>query len=439
MFTSYTSLWGTAISDPTHSYTYTALNQLAGFDTTTFGYDTADNLTRLASGATVGYDVTNQATSYTSPTGTATPLTYDSRGDRTTSPVAGGATGAYTYGQANRLTAATTAGTTTASAASLIAAGQYHSLAVDTGGAVWAWGYNAYGQLGTGNTTSSSVPVAVSGLSGVTAVGAGNYHALAVRTDGTVAAWGLNNAGQLGDVTTTNRSTPVTVKALSGVTAVAAGGLPGYAGHSVALKSDGSVWTWGYGKSGQLGLGTATSTATLTKVGGLPAIAQISANGDDTYALGRDGTLWAWGAGSYGQIGNTAAGNTQAIPSKVNLAAALAGAKAVAGGYVHSLVAMADGTMGGWGRNTEGEAGDGTTTVRATPVTVTGLSGITATTTTSTSAAYTYDGHGTRTSRTIGALTRRFAWDTHAGLPLVATDGTTPRTLAAIKSIAESS
>lgn len=81
--------------------------------------------------------------------------------------------------------------------------------------------------------------------------------------------------------------------------------------------------------------------------------------------------------------------------------------------------------MRGWGRNAEGEVGDATTTVRATPVTVTGLSGITAASTTSTSAAYTYDGQRTRTSRTIGASAQHFAWDTHAGLPLVLTAGTT--------------
>ena len=517
-----TSTTPTGLPGAGESYSYSQLNQLTTVNVGAYSYDAADNLTKLVNGTTLGYDNANQASSYTPTAGPALPLTYDARGDRTTGPVAGGATASYAYDQANRLTAATTTTVGGGSAASLISAGQYHSVAVDTAGAVWAWGYNAYGQLGTGNTTSatkavkvagapaasaitagllssveltrtgtlsawgnnsygqlgtgnttsSSVPVPVSALSGVTAVGAGNYHALAVRTDGTVTAWGLNNAGQLGDATTTNRAAPVTVKALTGVTAVAAGGLPGYAGHSVALKSDGTVWTWGYGKSGQLGLGAAASTATPTKVLGLPAIAQISANGDDTYALGRDGTLWAWGAGSYGQIGNTAAGNTQATPLKVNLAAvksvaaggthalavtsdgaiwawgnnntgqlgdggacgktctnpvkvaALTGATAVAGGYVHSLVALADGTMRGWGRNAEGELGDGTTTVRATPVTVSALAGIGGASSSSTS-TYTYDGDGARATRVTGGATQRFGWDLVASVPLLLTDGST--------------
>jgi alpha-tubulin suppressor-like RCC1 family protein len=89
-------------------------------------------------------------------------------------------------------------------------------------------------------------------------------------------------------------------------------------------------------------------------------------------------------------------------PTSVKVAA-LAGATALTGGYVHSLAATGDGAARGWGRNAEGEVGDATTTVRTTLVTVTGLFGITAVTTATTSAAYTYDGHGTRTSRNIGA------------------------------------
>jgi RHS repeat-associated protein len=336
---------------------------------------------------------------------------------------------------------------------------------------VSAWGYNVYGQLGNGTTTSSASPVTVTGLSGVTDIAAGNYHALAVRSDGTVAAWGLNNAGQLGDGTTVNRSTPVTVKGLSGVVQVAAGGLPGYAGQSVALKSDGTVWTWGYGKSGQLGLGVAGSTPTPTKVAGLPSIVQVAASGDNTYALAGDGTLWAWGDDSYGQIGNTAAAHTQTTPMKVSISAVtsvgaggthalaltsdgtawawgndntgqlgdggacgktcshpvkvsgLTGAAALTGGYVHSLAVLTDGTMRSWGRNAEGELGDGTTTVRSTPVPVAGLTGITPSSLVRDS--YAYDGDGLRASRTSGSVTQHFAWGRFGGTPLLLTDGST--------------
>ena len=122
-----------------------------------------------------------------------------------------------------------------------ISGGGYHSLALKKDGTVWAWGHNEYGQLGDGTQTLGRLtPVQVSGLSGVIAIAAGEYHSLALKSDGTVWAWGGNYEGQLGDGTTNNKLTPVQVSGLSGVIAIAAS----YR-HSLALKSDGTVWAWG--------------------------------------------------------------------------------------------------------------------------------------------------------------------------------------------------
>ena len=121
---------------------------------------------------------------------------------------------------------------------------------------VSAWGYNGYGNLGDGTTTSRSVSQPVVGLTDTVALAAGGYHSLAVKSDGTVWAWGLNHVGQLGDGTTATRVTPVRVSGLTGVTAVAAG-----AYHSLALRSDGTVWSWGWNGYGQIGDGTAYTTA----------------------------------------------------------------------------------------------------------------------------------------------------------------------------------
>src|SRR5207248_15835 len=128
-----------------------------------------------------------------------------------------------------------------------ITGGENHSLALKSDGTVWAWGVNGYGQLGDGTTTNSSTPVQVrdlSGgyLSGVVAVAGGDLHSLALKSDGTVWAWGYNGDGELGNGTTTNSSWPVQVRDLSGgylsgVVAVAGGNL-----HSLALKSDGTVY-----------------------------------------------------------------------------------------------------------------------------------------------------------------------------------------------------
>ncbi|MEK7778442.1 MAG: RCC1 repeat-containing protein, partial [Chloroflexota bacterium] len=102
-----------------------------------------------------------------------------------------------------------------------VAAGQAHSLALKIDETVWAWGHNAYGQLGNapGGMPASPIPVKVSGLTDVKAVAAGGGHSLALKSDGSVWAWGYNYYGQLGDTTPTNRFVPVMVGGLTGAVA----------------------------------------------------------------------------------------------------------------------------------------------------------------------------------------------------------------------------
>ena len=136
-----------------------------------------------------------------------------------------------------------------------VAAGGEQSLALKSDGTVWAWGRNDVGQLGDGTTAERHTPVQVHTLNGVTAIAAGQAHNLALKSDGTVWAWGGNDAGQLGDgTTTTPRPSPVQVHNLNGVTCVDAGD-----NHSLARKSDGTVWAWGGNGDGQLGDGNPTS------------------------------------------------------------------------------------------------------------------------------------------------------------------------------------
>ena len=131
-------------------------------------------------------------------------------------------------------------------------------------GTVWAWGSNNKSQLGDGTTTNSSTPVqsAPGVLTGITAVAAGNEHSLALKSDGTVWAWGSNSNGQLGDNSTTDHAVPVQVSGLTNVTAIAAG-----VNFSLALKSDGTVWAWGYNGSGQLGDSSTTDRWTPVQAG----------------------------------------------------------------------------------------------------------------------------------------------------------------------------
>lgn len=120
-----------------------------------------------------------------------------------------------------------------------ISAGGAHSLGLQQDGSVWGWGSNQLGQVGDGTTTSRLAPVRLSSLTGVfVAVSAGTGHSLALKSDGSVWAWGRNSEGQVGDNTTIPRRLPVKVSLLTNIVAVSAGGA-----HSLALKSDGTVWS----------------------------------------------------------------------------------------------------------------------------------------------------------------------------------------------------
>jgi alpha-tubulin suppressor-like RCC1 family protein len=197
-----------------------------------------------------------------------------------------------------------------------LATGYGHTIALKSDGTVWAWGLNVSGQLGNGTSASKTTPVQVSGLSGVSAVVTRYSHTVALKSDGTVWAWGFNQDGQLGDGTTTNRYTPVQVSSLSGVTALATG-----YGHTAALKSDGTVWTWGYNSYGQLGDGTNGPDAnryTPAQVSSLSVVIAIATGENYTIALKSDGTVWTWGRNSYGSLGDGTNINKN-TPVKVNI------------------------------------------------------------------------------------------------------------------------
>ncbi len=253
-------------------------------------------------------------------------------------------------------------------------------MALKDDGTVWTWDDVQPGVPSDGTTvTGSSTPVQVAGLSGISAVACGSYINLAIRaSDGSVWVWGLNQDGELGDGLTTNSQTPVQVMVsvgspLLGVTSVSSGGY-----FSMALKSDGTVWTWGRNESGQLGIGSSSDTVSglyATQV--LTGVSAISAGATSAMALKTDGTLYSWGGNYFGVLSNGTA--PEAICSTPAQVTGLTGTvTAIATGYYHSLVLNSDGTVWAWGLNADGELGNGTTTDSASPVPVSGLTGITA-------------------------------------------------------------
>ncbi|HLP56389.1 MAG TPA: T9SS type A sorting domain-containing protein [Fluviicola sp.] len=233
-----------------------------------------------------------------------------------------------------------------------ISAGWEHSLALKNDGTVWAWGYNAYGQLGTGDTIYHNAPVQVAGLTGITGIAAGRHHSLAIGANGTVWVWGWNPYGQLGDNTTANSLTAIQVPGLTGVIAVGGGD-----GHSIALKNDGTVWAWGFNVLGQIGQGNwSFNVATPTQVMGVSNILSISSGRFHNVALKSDGTVWTWGSNAYGEMGD---GTTDDALSPIQLAG-LSNVSEIAAGDEYTLVLKNDGTVWGLGLNGSGQIGNGT-------------------------------------------------------------------------------
>ena len=246
-----------------------------------------------------------------------------------------------------------------------IMGGEVHNVALKADGTVWAWGYNFVGGLGDGTTNDSAVPIqvglsAVPPLNSVTKLGGRTYWNLAVKSDGTMWAWGMNQSGQMGNGTVSAYVvTPVQVSnsqpggAVNGPVQVSCGYTYG-----VALLTNGTVWTWGGGGNGELGNGTNGYTSyTPVQVGGLTNITAISSGWKHTLALKADGTVWAWGKNRNGELGD----GTSINRSNAVQVLTLSNIVAVSGGDYNSIALRSDGTVWKWGVNDVGELGIGTT------------------------------------------------------------------------------
>lgn len=251
----------------------------------------------------------------------------------------------------------------------------YATGAIKTDGTLWTWGSSGYGALGDGTTTtnkSSPATVAgggttwctIAGSLGGYAYGWGNTLA-AIKTDGTLWTWGCNKYGTLGDGTTVNKSSPVTVAGGGCWTKVSTSEIGG-----AAIKSDGTMWSWGRGDQGQLGCGGNGCVSSPVSVSGLfTDWCAVAKNFYTSAGVRTNGTLWAWGSGFNGGLGT---GNTINRASPVTPCGGGTTWCAVNVGTQNGAAIKTDGTLWVWGRNDYGQIGNGNNITQYSPVSISG-------------------------------------------------------------------
>lgn len=247
------------------------------------------------------------------------------------------------------------------------AGGEYTCVRLSSGTAACT-GRNGFGQHGNGTLNNSTRLGPVSGLSTVTQILAGDEFACALLTDGTARCWGLGESGQRGDGSfSTLGVNPVTVNGLTGAVALTAG-----YGHACALLASGALRCWGENREGQLGNGTTANpgTAQPVAVSGITGATAVTSGAYHTCAVLGNGTVRCWGRNHQGQLGN----GTVASSSTSVAVSGLTGAVAVSGGGVHTCAVLSNGTVRCWGENQFGQLGTGNTVSSTTPVQVTGIS-----------------------------------------------------------------
>jgi alpha-tubulin suppressor-like RCC1 family protein len=308
-----------------------------------------------------------------------------------------------------------------------VACGSSHALALLRDGTVRGWGWNSNGQVGDGTRLDRASPVVVPGMSDVVAVTAGLQASYALKRDGTLWMWGisLTNSPVLSTPDPSASLTPVQMTAPEPLAAIAVLGstldsglaigrsgqlyyfgsdrrvdlagvidpvtsIPGIANaigvavgpsSAAVLRTDGSVWVWGRGTSGEFGNGQTTGAAFATaprQVPGLPRITRFSYSSEHILAMDVDGRLWSWGGNGFGELGrvtNVNIGSQQATPAM--LQAPLDVETFVAGSVANSMAMTRDGTIWAWGYNFNGTLGVPYNQVvgTATPILVSGVSG----------------------------------------------------------------
>ena len=233
-----------------------------------------------------------------------------------------------------------------------ITAGLRHGLALKDG-IVYAWGYNGTGALGNGlfDYNLNATPAPVTGLTGVIAIAAGDYHSIALQ-NGAVYAWGWNDVGELGNSDSGMANLPVPVTGMTnGVTAIVAGSF-----FNLAIK-DGALWGWGANHYSQLGTGAGSSQqrTPVQATNFTSGVTSIAGGNDHALAI-KNGVVYSWGRNYAGELGN---GGWSSIYPPLIVPGLPTNMVEVAAGFWSSYARSADGRLWAWGNGLEGQSGTG--------------------------------------------------------------------------------
>ncbi len=244
-----------------------------------------------------------------------------------------------------------------------ISAGNGFTLAIKTVGilgnqkTLWAWGANSFGQLGDGTTGNKFVPTQIGTNTKWSQVSAGTNHSMAINdssllsTVRTLWGWGRNNVGQLGDGITPNQNTPIQIGTATDWEQVDVGG-----SYTIAQKTDGRLFSWGLNNVGQLGINSTTTTSVRTQIGtDSDWSSNFSAGAAHVVAIKTNGTLWAWGYNLSGQLG-TGGIAVSLLPIQIGTAVDWTKVSVGAG---HTMALKNNGDLYTWGKNEEGQLGIG--------------------------------------------------------------------------------
>ncbi|SHG14147.1 RCC1 domain-containing protein [Chryseobacterium vrystaatense] len=230
-------------------------------------------------------------------------------------------------------------------------------------GTKYFWWVASHCVTSQGNWISggSFTTLAATGTACWQSVSAGEKHSLGIKTDGTLWAWGYNSYGQLGDGTRSTKNSPIQIGKENNWLQISGGDF-----HSIALKTNGTLWAWGANYYGQLGNGTNTDKTIPTQIGTATDWVSITSGNNYVVALKADGTIWAWGNNNFGQLadGTNTDKNT---PTQIGTANDW---KMIASGAMSTLAIKTNGTLWAWGYNTYGQLGNGTANHSSTPIQV---------------------------------------------------------------------